>query len=238
MVELLRREAFGLLRQGNAAQVTGNDPEVKPALHTVLPVIGAFAPAKVPPQTRNAPLDARTPAIAARRAPRALDRLAFLRELARRRDGHPLDPGGHQALLGLRRMHPPVASQQTGRMLKERLVVPHRFDGLPMLGGVFQNLVARHDAALHLVEDDVAAKLDERTALVARNGARVRLEKADHLLARSHLLALQHTTAFLGDHALDQSQDPLRLPSYPPLPLPRPMPPRRHPLPTLSRPYA
>src|SRR5260370_3893423 len=221
MVELLRREAFGLLRQGNAAQVTGNDPQAQPAVHPVLPVIGAFAPAKVPPQSRNGPLDARTPAIAALPAARALERLAFLRELARRRDGHPLDPGGQQALLGLRRLHPPVASHQTRRMLKERLVVPHRFDGLPMLGGVFQNLVARHDAALHLVEDDVAAKLDERTALVARNGARVRLEEAEHLLARSHLLALQHTTACLGDHALDQWQPPLRLLEPPSVLLPR-----------------
>src|SRR5260370_36667073 len=103
MVELLRREAFGLLRQGNAAQVTGNDPQAQPPLHPVLPVIGAFAPAKVPPQTRNAPLDARTPAIAARSAPRALDRLAFLRELAPRRDGPPLGPGAHQPPPRLRR---------------------------------------------------------------------------------------------------------------------------------------
>src|SRR5260370_26329442 len=132
MVELLRREAFGLLRQGNAAQVTGNDPQAQPPLHPVLPVIGAFAPAKVPPQTRNAPLDARTPPIAALPAARALNRLAFLRELARRWDGYPLDPGGQQALLGLRRMHPPVASHQTRRMLTGRLVVPPRSDDLPI----------------------------------------------------------------------------------------------------------
>src|SRR5260370_30514620 len=125
MVELLRREAFGLLRQGNAAQVTGNDPQAQPPLHPVLPVIGAFAPAKVPPQTRNAPLDARTPPIAALPAARALERLAFLRQLARPRDGHPLDPGGRQAPLPLRRLHPPAPSHPTPRMLKHRPVVPH-----------------------------------------------------------------------------------------------------------------
>src|SRR5260370_7766961 len=198
MVEFLRREAFGLLRKGNGAEVTGHDRKAQPEVHAVLPVIGAFAPTKVPPQTRNAPLDTRTPPIAALPAPRALERLAFLRELARCRDGHPLDPGGQQALLGFRRMHPPVASHQTRRMLKERLVVPHRFNGLPMLSGVFQNLVARHDATLHLVEDDVSAKLDERPALVARNGAGVRLAEAEHLLARSQLLAPPHATPCLG----------------------------------------
>src|SRR5260370_28453103 len=136
MVELLRREAFGLLRQGNAAQVTGNDPQAQPALHPVLPVIGAFAPAKVPPQTRNAPLDARTPAIAALPAARALERLAFLRELARRRDGHPLDPGRQHALLRLRRLHPPVPTHHTRPLLTPHLPLPHRFEGWPMLGGL------------------------------------------------------------------------------------------------------
>src|SRR5260370_35541129 len=108
MVEFLRREAFGLLRQGNAAQVTGHDPQAQPELHPVLPVIGAFAPTKVPPQTRNAPLDTRTPPIAALPAPRALERLAFLRSLARCRDGHPLDPAGPQARPGCRPCPPPA----------------------------------------------------------------------------------------------------------------------------------
>src|SRR5260370_1119389 len=65
MVEFLRREAFGLLRQGNAAQVTGHDPQAQPELHPVLPVIAAFPPTKVPPQTRNPPLDTPTPPLAA-----------------------------------------------------------------------------------------------------------------------------------------------------------------------------
>ena len=49
-----------------------------PAFHPVLPVIGAFTPAKVMPQTRNPALDARTPAIAALPTACALERLMFI----------------------------------------------------------------------------------------------------------------------------------------------------------------
>ena len=80
-----------VLGEGNAAQVTRHGPQTWPQLHPVLPVIGAFVPAEVPPQARNAPLDARTPPIAALPTACALDHLAFLRELARSRDGHSLD---------------------------------------------------------------------------------------------------------------------------------------------------
>src|SRR2546421_10652287 len=149
MDELSREERFGLLRQGDAAQVACNDPETQPPLHPVLPVISAFAPAEIAPQARDAPLDARAPAIAALPTACALQPLTFLGELARRRDGHPFDPGGFKAFLRVRRMHPPVASHQVGGMLKERLVVRHRLHRLPMLRWVFQDLVARHDASLH-----------------------------------------------------------------------------------------
>src|SRR5512142_1385441 len=98
MAELSRGERFSLLCQGDAAQITGHDPQAQPPFHPVFPVIGAFTPPEIPSQARNAALDARTPAIAALEASRALDSLAFLRELACRRDGHPLDPGFLQVL--------------------------------------------------------------------------------------------------------------------------------------------
>ena len=90
-----------MLSEGNAAQITGYDPQTQPAFHAVLPMIATSAPAKVPPQTRNSALDARAPAIAAFPAAGALQRLAFLRELARRRDGDQLHSCGREDLLGV-----------------------------------------------------------------------------------------------------------------------------------------
>src|SRR5258707_8319220 len=203
MEELSREEQFCLLRQGDAAQITGDHSQAQPPLHPVLPVIDAFAPAEIPSQTGNAALDARAPAIAPAPGARALQCLSFLRELACGRDGHAPDPSCLQALLRFRRLDAPVAGHQARRMLKDLLVVGDRLQRLSMLGGVLQDLVARHDAALHLVEDDVAAKLDQRADFMPGNGAGVWLEEAEYLLAGCHLLALQHTRARLGDHTLD-----------------------------------
>ncbi len=50
-------------------------------------------------------------------------------------------------------------------MLKERTVMGHGLDGLSMLVGVFQDPVARHDAALHFIQDDLPPKLDQRPPL-------------------------------------------------------------------------
>src|SRR5215470_2232864 len=205
----LNRRAFfswevDLLRQGYTAQVASYHPQAQPAFHPVLPVIGAFAPAKVPSQARNTALDARAPAIAPAPGARALQGLAFRRELARGRDGHTLDSGCLQALLRLSGLYASVARHQTRRMVKERLVVRHRLHGLSMFGGMREDLLARHNPALHFVEHDLAAKFDQRAAFVAGNGPRMGLEEAEHLLPRGHLLALQHAGACLGDHALDQ----------------------------------
>src|SRR6266699_6990324 len=59
--------------------------------------------------------------------------------------------------------------------------------------------------------DHVSAKLDQRAAFVPWNGAGVRLEEAEHLLTGGHLFALQHATACLSDHPLDQWQHLCRL---------------------------
>src|SRR5258707_9640949 len=112
MEELSREEQFCLLRQGDAAQITGDHSQAQPPLHPVLPVIDAFAPAEIPSQAGNAALDARTPAIAALPPACALQRLSFLGELARCWDGHALDSGGFEALLRFRRLHAAVARHQ------------------------------------------------------------------------------------------------------------------------------
>lgn len=47
-------------------------------IHAIWPMIGAFAPAEIPPQTRNAARDARAPAPAALPVARPLQRLSML----------------------------------------------------------------------------------------------------------------------------------------------------------------
>src|SRR5258706_12893744 len=53
-------------------------------------------------------------------------------------------------------------------MGKERRVVGHRLDRLSMSGRMLQDLVACHDVALHFNEHDLAAKLDQCPAFMAR----------------------------------------------------------------------
>ena len=69
---------------------------------------------------------------------------------------------------------------------------------------MLQDLIARHDATLDFIEDDVAAKLDLGSAFVARNGACVRLKEAEHLLVGGNFFALEHPAARLHDHPLHQ----------------------------------
>ena len=45
-----------------------------------------------------------------------------------------------------------------------------------------QYLVARHDAALDLIQDDLAAKLDQRASFMTRDGTGMRLIEAQHFL--------------------------------------------------------
>src|SRR2546421_7649147 len=92
-------------------------------------------------------------------------------------------------------------------MRKERTMMCYRLDGLPMLVGMLQNLVARHDAALHLIEDDLPTKLDQRPTFMAGNSAGMRLKKTEGFLLRGHLLSFQHAAARLGDDPLPQRQE-------------------------------
>ncbi len=152
MDELSADGRLGLLRQGDAAQEAFDHPQAQPPLHPVKPVIATFAPSIVASQAGASPLDARTPPIPAFPRARVFQRLAFPRELARGWDGHPLDSGGFQLFLRFRRMHASVARHQTRRMCKEGTVVRHRLHRLPMFGGVREDLVARHDAALDFID--------------------------------------------------------------------------------------
>src|SRR6266566_7656742 len=100
-------------------------------------------------------------------------------------------------------MDPAISGDRAGRMGKECDVVCHRLDGLPMLIGMREDLVARHDAALDFIEDHLSAKLDQCAACMPRDGTGVRLKQAEHFLLAGHLLALKDTGARLDDHPLD-----------------------------------
>jgi hypothetical protein len=75
-------------------------------------MIGTFAPFAIAPQIGDPPLDACTPAIAAPPATRVLQCLAFLRELAGGRDGHPLDARSCECGLRLGRVDPTLLNSQ------------------------------------------------------------------------------------------------------------------------------
>src|SRR2546421_10424860 len=111
-------------------------------------MIGAFAPPIVPPQAGNAPLDARTPAIASFEAPRMFQGLTFLRDGACCWDRHQFDPRGCKSWLRLGRVHTAVTCHETWRVLKERLVGGDRLHGLAMLLGMLQDLVTRDHTSL------------------------------------------------------------------------------------------
>src|SRR5260370_16603667 len=75
-------------------------------------------------------------------------------------------------------MPPPVSCQQMGWLLKKGLVMGHRFDRLPMLVGVLQNLVACHDTAIDFIQDHLPSKFDQRTAFVAGDVGRIPAHEA------------------------------------------------------------
>src|SRR5947209_4103027 len=106
---------------------------------------------------------------------------------------------------------PRSAESPVGGMLEDLLVVLDRLGGLPMLVGVREDLIARDDPPIDFIKDDMATKLDEGTAFVPRDGPCVRLEEAEHLLLRCHLLAVEHSAACLSNHLLHQRQHLLGL---------------------------
>ena len=55
------------------------------------------------------------------------------------------------------------------------------------------------------------SELDVSAPFVSRNDPRVRFKQAEHLLFRGDLLAFEHTTARLGNHASDEWEELLHL---------------------------
>src|SRR3989442_12326955 len=99
------------------AQITGDDSQAQPPFHPVLPVVAAFAPAIIASQTRNAPLDARAPAIPTPPGARVFQRFTFLGELAGGRDRHSLDASFLELGLRLGRVDAAVPSPGARRLV-------------------------------------------------------------------------------------------------------------------------
>src|SRR5579885_3040169 len=157
------------LQESDAAQIAGDHPEAQPAFHPLSAMIAAFAPAIVAPQTGNPPLNPCSPPIAAPKGGRAFPGSTLLRCLAHRRNRHLLDPCGFELLLRIGSVDSTISGHQPRRPSKHLLMMSDRINGLPVLLRMFQDLIARHQPAFHLVYGHQPPKFHERTALVARN---------------------------------------------------------------------
>ncbi len=80
-----------------------------------------------------------------------------------------------------------------------------------MLVGMLQDLLAGDDATFDCIQHHVPPALEQGTALVARNGPRLRLKEAEHLLLGGDLLALAHPAARVRDPLLQQREHLLGL---------------------------
>ncbi len=82
---------------------------------------------------------------------------------------------GHD--LVLRRVHAAIAGDESWRLAEEPSVMGEGGGELSLFAGlVREHREAGDDPALNLVDHDQSSELDRRTALMAGNDARVRLE--------------------------------------------------------------
>lgn len=191
------------------AQVAGEDAPAHVALQAHQAVRAAPREPIVAAQAVDTALDPRPPAVAS--PPAAL----LLAGPLRRAQGP--GPGDHHVgdaqTLG-RALHPfrmqsPVPGHQPGRVLKNRPVVLHRGQRLVAFTLVVgQHMETGHEAALHLVEDDLAAELHGGAGLGPRDHARVGLEQTQHFPESGHLLALKDASSGLGHDAPDERKEP------------------------------
>src|SRR5260370_37463435 len=108
-------------------------------------------------------------------------------------------------------MDPPISGDRAGGMVKERDVVCHRLDGLSMLVGMLQDLVACDDATFDFIQNDVPPEFDLRPPFVSRNGAGVRFTEAQYFLFGGSFFPLEHPPTRLRDALFHQTEDLLVL---------------------------
>src|SRR5260370_42646486 len=85
----------------------------------------------------------------------------------------------------------PVPGDGAGGMAKEGDVVSRRLDGLSMLVGMLQDLVACDDATFDFIQNDVPPEFDLGPPFVSRNGAGVRFKEAQYFLFGGNFFPLE-----------------------------------------------
>src|SRR5690348_8107091 len=99
-------------------------------------------------------------------------------------------------------MEAAIGGDQLRRTPVHRLVMRHgRLQFVPLDLPRSQDPIARHDATVHLVKDDLPPKFDGGPSLVATQDARMWLKQTDELFLRWDWLTKQHPLARLMDHA-------------------------------------
>src|SRR5260370_5193885 len=108
-------------------------------------------------------------------------------------------------------MDPRTSGERAGGMAKERCVVVPRLDGLSMLVGMPQDLVACDDATFDFIQNDVPPEFDLGPPFVSRNGAGVRFKEAQYFLFGGNFFPLEDPPTRLRDHLFHQREDLLGL---------------------------
>ena len=90
-----------------------------------------------------------------------------------------LDPSCFELLLGVSGVDPTIGCHQARRPSKDLLVMGYRINGLAVLFWVGEDLIARDQPSLSLVQGHQSSKLNKCTSDVPWNGAGVWLEEAE-----------------------------------------------------------
>ena len=180
--ELLVSEELCSFEESDPTQEAFNDSQTEPPFHPVSAVIAALAPAIIPPQTGNPPFNSRSPPVATPTGWRAFPRTTLVRRLAHSWDRHRFNARSPELLLRVSGVDPTIGGHQPRRSSKHHPMMRDRIDGLAVLFGVFQDLLARDQSSLHLIHGHQPSKLDERAACMPRNGTGVWLKQTEHLV--------------------------------------------------------
>src|SRR5215813_1277667 len=179
------------LHPADPDQIMNEDAPADPASHPCFSSVGAALQAEVSLQDMHPPFDAGSEAEAAPPPAALLLRLALGRSSTHPGKDHSLDAcipsqpfvvwGGDAAIPG----------QQVRRACKTGAVPRKRGPQIRLVGSpsFFEECPTADDAALHLVEPQLAAELHGLPGFVPRDDLRVRLEQAHDLLRSWHRLS-------------------------------------------------
>src|SRR5260370_17338750 len=111
-------------------------------------------------------------------------------------------------------MEPLLSGDRSAGMVKERDVCCHRLDGLSMLVGMLQDLVACDDATFDFIQNDVPPEFDLGPPFLSSNGAGVRFKEGQYFLFGGNFFPSEHQPTRLLDHLFHKREDVLALLPY------------------------